>query len=53
MQLRTPASWTERIAERGSPAELVSDQAVDPATGVAYALISLTRTPVRGPYVLE
>jgi hypothetical protein len=53
MQQGTPASWTERIAERESQAELVSDEAVDPATGVAYALISRTGTLVRGPYALE
>jgi hypothetical protein len=53
MQQGTRASWTERIAERESQAELVSDEAVDPAIGVAYALISRARTPLRGPYVLE
>ncbi len=49
----TSALWTERIAERGNPAGPVSDRAVDPATGAAYALVSRTRTPERGPYVLE
>ncbi|HEY3036361.1 MAG TPA: hypothetical protein VGJ54_17105, partial [Streptosporangiaceae bacterium] len=53
MQQRTPVLWTERIAERESQAEPVSDQVVDPAIGVAYALISRTGTPARGPYVLE
>jgi hypothetical protein len=52
-QQGTPMSWTERIAERESREEPVSDQAVNPGTAVAYALISRTHSPVRGPYVLE
>jgi hypothetical protein len=53
MRQGTPASWPERIVERQSPAEPISGQAVSPTTGVAYALVSKTHTPMRGPYVLE
>lgn len=50
---RIPASWPERLLLRQSPAELISDEAVDPAAGTVYALISRTTTPMHGPYVLE
>lgn len=53
MRQGTPTWWTERIAERESLTERVSDQAVDPAADVAYALVSRMSTPIRGPYVLE
>jgi len=47
------ASWPQRLLERQSPAEPISDQVINPAAGAAYALISRTHTPMRGPYVLE
>ncbi|HUY45244.1 MAG TPA: hypothetical protein VMV92_05915 [Streptosporangiaceae bacterium] len=52
-QQGTPTSWTERTAARESQAQPVSAQAVDPAIGLAYDLISRTRTPASGRYVLE
>ncbi len=48
-----PAPWPQRLVVRQSPAELISGQVIDPTTGVVYALISRTHTPMRGPYVLE
>jgi hypothetical protein len=33
--------------------ELISGEAVDPAAGTVYALVSRTTTPTGGPYVLE
>jgi hypothetical protein len=47
------ALWPWRLVERQRPAELVSDQVIDPTAGVSYTLISRTSTPMRGPYVLE
>jgi len=38
---------------RQSPAELIAQQVINPASGAAYALISRTGTPMRGRYVLE
>jgi hypothetical protein len=49
----TAASWPQRLLSRQSPAELIADQVIIPSAGAAYALISLTGTPIRGPYVLE
>lgn len=45
--------WPYRLLERQRPAELISDQAINPASGVVYSLISRTSTPMRGPYTLE
>jgi hypothetical protein len=38
---------------RQGPAELIADQVINPDAGAAYALISRTNTPVRGPYILQ
>lgn len=51
---RTMAAWPSRLLQRQRPSELIADQAISPATGAAYALISRTPTiPLQGPYVLE
>jgi hypothetical protein len=47
------ASWPRRVVQHENPAESVSDQVVDTTAGVAYALVSRTSAPARGPYVLE
>jgi outer membrane protein assembly factor BamB len=49
----TAASWPQRLVERQGPAEVIADQVINPDTGAAYALISRTNAPVRGPYILE
>src|SRR5262249_55666476 len=50
----TMAAWRYRLLQRQRPSELIADQAISPATGAAYALISRTATiPLQGPYVLE
>jgi hypothetical protein len=49
----TAASWPQRLLLRESTAERIADQVINPTSGAAYALISRTNTPVRGPYILE
>jgi outer membrane protein assembly factor BamB len=53
MHRNAAAPWPHLLLEQQRPAELIADQVVNPATGVAYALISRTRAPMRGPYTLE
>ena len=53
IQPSTAASWPQRLLLRQSPAELIAQQVINPASGAAYALISRTGTPMRGRYVLE
>ncbi len=48
-----PTPWPERRAEPPGMAMALSDQAVDPVAQSAYALVSRTLEPIRGPYVLE
>jgi hypothetical protein len=46
-------SWPERHPEPPGMALALSNQAVDPVAQTAYALVSKTLDPIRGPYVLE
>lgn len=48
-RLHPAAAWPERVVMAESPT--VTSQAI--VGGLRYALVSLTHTPVRGPYLLE
>jgi hypothetical protein len=54
-QAAPQTSWPERRAEPPGVALALalSDPAVDPVTRTAYALVSRTLRPIRGPYRLE
>jgi hypothetical protein len=50
-QPRAGSLWPELVLARQGPA--VAAQAVDPAAGLAYVLVSRTVRGLRGPFVLE
>ena len=49
----TAASWPQRLLLRQGLVERIADQVFNPDAGAAYALVSRTNTPVRGPYILQ
>src|SRR5262249_6309576 len=52
-QAEPQTTWPERRAEPPGVALALSNKAVDPVARTAYALVSRTLAPIRGPYVLE
>ena len=52
-QAEPQTTWPERRAEPPGGTLALSRQAVDPVARTAYAMVSRTLSPIRGPYVLE
>jgi len=52
-QAEPQTTWPERRAEPPGGALALSKEVVDPVSRTAYALVSRTLAPIRGPYVLE
>src|SRR5262245_19516373 len=52
-QAAPQTSWPEPRAEPPGVALALSNQVVDPVARTAYALVSRTLAPIRGPYVLK